>query len=89
MPNQKLSDECLSDFINAGISQSSIARICNMTRQAISARVLYKPKKSQIMLRRFSVWFLYRLGFLPEEIVVLTKYSYPTVYKICKAGVAQ
>lgn len=85
MPNpKKISDQCLRDFIDAGISQSEIGRTCGITRQGISARVLYQSKKSQILLKQYTVRFLHRLGFSFHEIAGLTDYSYHSVRKLVR-----
>ena len=61
----KISNECLHDMIDEGFNQSQIAKVCSISRQAVSARVNYEYKP--IRERQYSVVFLRRLGFSIEE----------------------
>jgi hypothetical protein len=79
---RKISDQCLKDLLDEGFNQSEIARTCSITRQAVSIRIHFKPKKSAIALRRWTVSFLWRLGFTILEIVEFTGYAYGTVSKL-------
>jgi hypothetical protein len=79
---RKISDECLSDFLDEGFNQSEIARTCSISRQAVFIRIHFKPKKPAIKLRRWTVLFLWRLGFMYTEIIEFTGYVHGTVRKI-------
>ena len=65
----KISKECLEYLLKEGFDQSSIARICNVTRQAVSYRIHYVKKKDpEILRRRAGVIIMRRLGFKWKEI---------------------
>ena len=81
---RKISDECLKDFLDEDFTQSEIARACSISRQAVSIRVHYKPKKPEIKLRNFTVLFLRRLGFSKIEIENYTNYSNGAVWRILR-----
>ena len=62
---KKITNECLNDFLQAGLNPSVIARTCNMSRQAIHQRINYKSKhlkKKKLAAR------LVKQGFSPKEI---------------------
>ena len=75
----KISNECLDDLLEEGFNQSQIAQTCNISRQAISARIHYKSKRDNILRKRYSIMFLYRLGFTIAEMAELIGYSPITV----------
>jgi hypothetical protein len=79
---RKISDECLKDFLDEGFNQSEIARTCSISRQAVFIRIHFKPKKPMIKLRRWTVLFLRRLGFMHTEIAEFTGYAHGTVGKL-------
>lgn len=79
---QKISNECLQDLLDEGFNQSEVARTCSITRQAVSSRIHFKPKKPAIQLRRWTVLFLRRLGFTLMEIANFTNYTDASVNRI-------
>jgi len=76
----------LYTLLNRGISQSEIARIYNVSRQAVSARLKYRTKRKYpyIEARQFSIILLRRMGFLIKEISKLTGYTNVHVRVIIK-----
>ena len=78
-------DEIL-ELKSIGHSQSAIADMFDVTRQAISAKLKYQPKQVAIRRKHFSVVFLRRLGFEIPQIIEMTNYSYPSVLSILKAN---
>jgi len=78
----KISNACLFYLLSQGLTQSQIAKLCNVTRQAVSFKLKYKSKRNEIQLRWFCVKFLRRLGFSKSEIYKLLNMSPHTVYNI-------
>lgn len=73
---KKISHGCLEEALDAGLSQSEIARMCNMSRQAVHIRVNYKPQKSDKILAKQRVAFkLRKLGFKYREIAEIIGYK--------------
>lgn len=42
-PIIKITDDCLNSYLKEGLSQSEIARACDMSRQAVNQRIKYTP----------------------------------------------
>lgn len=84
MPVKKLSETCLKDFLDEDITQTQIAKACNISRQAVHARIKYTktPQRAKRMRRHFSVIFLRRLGFTIPEIMEYTGYCNGNVRKL-------
>lgn len=84
MPVTKISDQCLADFLAEDLTQTQIAKACNISRQAIHARINYvkAPQHKQRMMRHFSVRFLRRIGFSIPEIAIYTDYCAETIRRL-------
>jgi len=80
--SKKISDACLTNFLDEGFNQAEIARICNMSRQAINQRISYVSKRNDIKIRQYEVIYLRRLGFSVPEIMNFTRYSKRNVIKL-------
>lgn len=66
---KKVSDGCIIDMLNEGFTTATIAKTCNMSRQAIHQRIdknLYHFKTMHH--RHYEIIFLYKIGFTPLEI---------------------
>lgn len=80
----KISNECLNDALDAGLSQSEIARMCNCSRQAIHCRINYKPRP-KITIKYNVIRELHKLGFTSKQIQIAMKYKHiDSVYKALK-----
>ena len=86
MPIKKISSQCLTDFLAEDLTQTQIAKACNISRQAVHARINYTktPERERRLLRHFSVIFLRRLGFTIPELVKYTKYCDNYVRKLLR-----
>jgi hypothetical protein len=84
MPVKKLADECLKDFLDVGLTQTQIAKACDITRQAVHHRINYTktPQRAKRLRRHFSVIFLRRLGFTIPEIMEYTGYCNGNIRKL-------
>ena len=84
--NRLIPENDLYMMLNRGFSQSHIAREYHVSRQAVSARIKYRENSRYpyTELRRFTVVFLRRLGFLVNEITELTKYGGAQTRQILK-----
>lgn len=68
----KISDECLSNALDAELSQSDIARMCECSRQAIHERI----NRKRVMPTRYKVIkTLNELGFTPRQIQTAIGYK--------------
>ena len=64
MGRLKISGECLIGYLEAGFSQSEIARQCGITRQAVSSRKYYQKVGGKVLpaLPYIQVMLNHRIG---------------------------
>jgi hypothetical protein len=86
MPKLKISSRCLTDFLAEDLTQTQIAKACNITRQAVHARINYTktPQRAKRIKRQFAVTFLHRIGFTIPEIQIETGYCEGNIRKLIK-----
>jgi len=92
MPNTKIKFADIQKGLDNGLSQSDIARMYGVTRQAISFRLKCKNRIQheyivpKVRMRQYLVGFLRRLGFTKMEIAEHLNYSYINVYNVLRRG---
>lgn len=81
--NKKVSDDCIDGMINDGFTVAKIAQTCGISRQAVHQRINKEDYKQRLMYKKhYEVIFLYKIGFLPNEIEDMVYCKVGTVHRI-------
>ena len=80
MPNTRIVPESDIELIRQGeVKSADVARKWGVSRQAVSSRVYYRPRRQmqyeRTDMRRWTLLFLYRIGVPSEEISEILGYT--------------
>ena len=69
-----ITKEQINERIDSGITVAQIAREYGVSRQAVHQRINKEDYKQRLMYKRhYEIIFLYKIGFLPNEIEDMLK----------------
>jgi len=85
VPKKKISDECLSDCVEAGLTQSKIAKICDISRQAVHQRVHRKLEKHHKKLQKYcTISYLAYKGYTVYEMSKELNTQHSSIHAVIK-----